>query len=115
MKLVIAIIQPNRLEAVKKELNSVDVSRITVTDVMGYGQQGGHTEVYRGTEFIKNLIKKVRVEIACNDEFVEPTITAICKAARTQPEGAIGDGKIMVLPLEQIVRIRTGERGSKAI
>lgn len=115
MKLIIAFIQPHRLELVKLELAKVDVTRLTVSDVMGYGQQKGHTEIYRGTEFMVNLTKKIELKIACNDEFVEPTVNAICKAAKTGPNGAIGDGKILIMDLPDIVRIRTGERGSQAI
>lgn len=115
MKLIIAVIQPNRLEAVKMALAEVDVFRLTVMDVQGFGRQRGHAEMYRGHEFTINLIRKVQLTIAVNDEFLKPTIDAIIKGARTGPEGEIGDGKIMVLPLEDCIRIRTGERGSGAI
>ena len=114
MKLVIAIIQPHKLDEVKVALNKQEIERLTVSDVQGYGRQKGHTEVYRGTEFQVNLIRKVRLEIAVNDEFVEPTIDAIIGAARTDG-GSIGDGKIFVTPLDEVIRIRTGERGSDAI
>jgi nitrogen regulatory protein P-II 2 len=115
MKLIIAIIQPSRLEAVKDALTEVEVFRLTVMDVQGFGRQKGHTEVYRGHEFSVNLLRKVQLQIAVNDEFVEPTIEAIVKGGRSGATGEIGDGKIFVLPLEDCIRIRTGERGSEAI
>ena len=115
MKLIIAIIQPHRLEAVKTALTEVEVFRLTVMDCQGFGRQKGHAEVYRGHEFSVNLVRKVQLQIAVNDEFVEPTIEAILKAGRTGQSGAIGDGKIFVLPMDDCVRIRTGERGSDAI
>lgn len=114
MKLIIAIIQPNKLEAVKAELTKNEIYRLTVSDVQGYGQQKGKTTIYRGHEYQINLLPKVRLEIAVNDEFVKPTVDAILKAARTG-EGQIGDGKIFILPIEEVIRIRTGERGSQAI
>jgi len=115
MKLVIAIIQPNRLEAVKMALAEVEVFRLTVMDVQGFGRQRGHAEMYRGHELTVNLVRKVQLTIAVNDAFLQPTIDAILKGGRTGPEGEIGDGKIMVLPLEDCIRIRTGERGGAAI
>jgi nitrogen regulatory protein P-II 2 len=115
MKLIIAIIQPSRLEAVKNALTEVEVFRLTVMDVQGFGRQKGHTEVYRGHEFSVNLLRKVQLQIAVNDEFVEPTIEAIIKGGRSGTTGEIGDGKIFVLPLEDCIRIRTGERGHEAI
>ncbi len=115
MKLIIAIIQPNRLEAVKATLAEKEVFRLTVMDVQGFGQQHGQTEVYRGHEFTVNLLRKVQLMIAVNEEFLEPTIEAIIAAGRTGKEGEIGDGKIFVLPLEDCIRIRTGERGGEAI
>jgi len=115
MKLIIAVIQPNRFEAVKAALAEKEVFRLTVMDVQGFGRQRGQTEVYRGHEFAVNLLRKVQVMIAVNEAFVEPTIEAITNAGRTGPEGQIGDGKIFVLPLEDCIRIRTGERGSEAI
>lgn len=115
MKYIIAIVQPSRLEAVKDALSKVEVFRLTVSDVQGLGRQKGHTEVYRGHEYEVNLIRKVKLEIAVNEEFVEPTIEAVIKGGRSGTEGKIGDGKIFVLPLEDVVRIRTGERGSEAI
>jgi len=115
MKLIIAIIQPSKLESVKAALTEVEVFRLTVLDVQGFGRQKGHTEVYRGHEFTVNLLRKVELQIAVNDEFVQPTIDAIIRGGRTGEKGEIGDGKIFVLPLEDCIRIRTGERGPEAI
>jgi nitrogen regulatory protein P-II 1 len=115
MKLIIAIIQPSKLEDVKSALTEVEVFRLTVMDVQGFGRQKGHTEVYRGHEITVNLLRKVQLQIAVNEEFVEPTINAIIKGGRTGEKGEIGDGKIFVLPLEDCIRIRTGERGGEAI
>lgn len=112
MKLIIAIIKPHRLEEVKKALYKVEVNLITVSEVLGHGRQKGITEVYRGVKEAGNLLKKVRLEIAVNDDFVQPTINAIIKGAKT---GEIGDGKIFVLDLNDCIRIRTEERGSAAI
>jgi nitrogen regulatory protein P-II 2 len=112
MKLIIAIIQPFKLEEVKEELYKHDVNLITVSEVLGHGRQKGVTEVYRGAKETGNLLRKVRLEIAVNEDFVEPTIKAIMKGAKT---GATGDGKIFVLDLKECVRIRTEERGSSAI
>ena len=115
MKLVIAIIQPSKLEAIKESLSQVEVFRLTVSEVQGFGRQKGYTEVYRGTETTVNLLRKIELQIAVNDDFVEPTINAIIQAGRTLPDGKIGDGKIFVLPMEDCIRIRTGERGPEAI
>jgi nitrogen regulatory protein P-II 2 len=115
MKLIIAIIQPHRLEAIKQALADVEVFRLTVMDVQGFGRQRGQTEVYRGHEFAVNLLRKVQLMIGVNDEFLEPTIDAIIRGGRTGAKGEIGDGKIFVLPLEDCIRIRTGERGGEAI
>ena len=115
MKLIVAIIQPTKLEAVKEALTEVEVVRLTVMDCQGFGRQKGQTEVYRGTEVTINLRRKVQLQIAVNEEFVEPTIDAILKGGRTGEKGEIGDGKIFVLPLDDCIRIRTGERGNEAI
>lgn len=115
MKLIIAIIQPDRLEAVKTALAGVEVYRLTVMDVQGFGRQKGHSEVYRGHEFTVALLRKVQLMIAVNDEFLEPTVDAILKGARTGPGGEVGDGKIFVLPMDDCIRIRTGERGGEAV
>ncbi len=117
MKWIIAIIQPHRLEAVKQALSDVEVFRLTVADVQGYGRQKGHTEYFRGQPLQVNLIRKVRLDIAVNDAFVKPTIDAIVKGARSAAggKGQIGDGKIFVLPLESVVRVSDGVQGSEAI
>jgi nitrogen regulatory protein P-II 1 len=115
MKLVIAIIQPNRLEAIKAALADVEVFRLTVMDVQGFGRQRGHSEVYRGHEVSVNLLRKVQLMIGVNDDFLQPTIDAIIQGGRTGSAGEVGDGKIFVLPLEDCIRIRTGERGGEAI
>ena len=115
MKLVIAIIQPSKLEDVKAALTEVEVFRLTVMDCQGFGRQKGKSELYRGREFSVNLTRKVQLQIAVNEEFVEPTIKAIIQGGRTGEKGEIGDGKIFVLPLDDCIRIRTGERGSDAI
>ena len=113
MKLIVAIIQPHKLDDVKEKLNRTEIYRLTVFDVQGYGQQKGHKEIYRGQE-ITRLVHKKQLEIAVNDPFVDSTIDAICEAARTDG-GKIGDGKSFVLPMEECARIRTGERGDGAV
>ncbi|NLD94952.1 MAG: P-II family nitrogen regulator [Fibrobacter sp.] len=115
MKYLIAIIQPSRLEAVKDALSTIEVFRLTVSDVQGIGRQKGHTEVYRGHEYQVNFVRKVKLEIALDDKYLDATIEAISNAARTGKDGKIGDGKIFVLPLEDVIRIRTNERGSDAL
>jgi nitrogen regulatory protein P-II 1 len=112
MKLIIALIQPHKLPDVKKALFEAQIYKMTVTNALGCGQQKGYTETYRGVVQEVNLLKKVRIEIAVNEDFVEPAINAIIKGART---GNIGDGKIFVLDLPECIRIRTGERGPSAI
>ena len=112
MKLIVAIIQPHKLEEVKEALYKAEVNLITVSEVLGHGRQKGVTEVYRGFKETGNLLRKIRLEIAVNDNFVEPTLQAITAGART---GQTGDGKIFVLPLEECYRIRTGETGREAI
>jgi nitrogen regulatory protein P-II 2 len=112
MKLVIAYIKPERFKEVKKELYKAEVFKMSVTNARGCGQQKGFTEVFRTSGEEVNLLPKVRIEIAVNEGFVEPTIDAIVKGART---GDVGDGKIFVIPLHECVRIRTGERGQEAI
>jgi nitrogen regulatory protein P-II 1 len=112
MKLIVAIIQPYRLEEVKQALYAADVNLITVNEVLGHGRQKGVTEYYRGVKETGNLLRKVRLEIAVNENFVEPTINAIIKGAKS---GKTGDGKIFVLDLNECVRIRTGDRGPQAI
>lgn len=112
MRLIIAYIQPEKLNDVKQALYAAEVYKLSVTNALGCGQQRGYTETYRGVETEVNLLKKVRVEVAVNEDFVQPTIDAIVSGART---GNIGDGKIFVLPLEHCIRIRTGEEGNDAI
>ena len=115
MKLIIAIVQPSKLEEVKAALTDVEVFRLTVMDCQGFGRQRGQTEMYRGREFAVNLLRKVQLQIAVNDDFVDRTVEAILTAGRSGEQGEIGDGKIFVRPLEDCIRIRTGERGSEAI
>lgn len=112
MKLIIAYIKPERLNAVKQELYKREIFKISVSTALGCGQQKGYMEAFRGVLREVNLLKKMRLAIGVNDEYVETTIAGICAGART---GKIGDGKIFVLPLEDCVRIRTGERGNDAI
>ena len=112
MKLIIAYIQPYKLKDVKQALYKAQVYKMSVTNAMGCGEQQGYEESYRGIKFEVNLLKKVRLEIAVNEAFVEPTIKAIIDGAKT---GQIGDGKIFVIDLPECIRIRTCERGSKAI
>ena len=112
MKLIVALIQPHKLEDVKKELFDAEVFKMTVSSALGCGQQRGFTETYRGVITEVNLLKKTRLEIAVNEEFVKPTIEAIIRGART---GNIGDGKIFVMDLGQCIRIRTGDTGKDAI
>ncbi len=112
MKLIIAIIKPFKLEEVKDALTEIGVEGMTVTEVKGFGRQKGHTEVYRGSEYTVDFLPKVKLELAVADPVAPQALEAIVKAAKT---GKIGDGKIFVLPLEEIVRIRTDERGETAI
>lgn len=112
MKLIIAYIQPDKLTAVKQALYGKDVFKMSVTNALGCGQQKGYHETYRGADIEVNLLKKVRMEIAVNDEFVDATLEAIIDGARS---GNIGDGKIFVQDLEQCIRIRTGEKGADAV
>lgn len=112
MKLIIAYIQPERLSEVKQALYGAEVYKVSVTNALGCGQQKGYHETYRGVDVEVNLLKKVRLEIAVNENFVKPTVEAIVAGART---GNIGDGKIFVLDLPECIRIRTGETGSVAI
>ena len=112
MKLVKAIIKPFKLEEVKDALSEIRIDGITVTEVKGFGRQKGHTEIYRGSEYTVDLLPKVMLDIAVADELVEKTIDTIRKSAHT---GKIGDGKIFVLPIEESIRIRTGEHGDSAV
>ena len=112
MKLIIAYIQPEKLTAVKQSLYAHEVYKTSVTNALGCGQQKGYHETYRGADIEVTLLKKIRLEIVVNDDFVDHTIKGIIEGAKT---GRIGDGKIFVLPLEECIRIRTGERGNEAI
>jgi nitrogen regulatory protein P-II 2 len=112
MKLISAIIKPFKLDDVREALGDIGVSGITVTEVKGFGRQKGHTELYRGAEYVVDFLPKIKVEIAVDDGLVDKVIEAITNAART---GKIGDGKIFVFNLEQVIRIRTGETGSDAL
>jgi nitrogen regulatory protein P-II 1 len=115
MKLLIAIIQPTKLKAVQEALRRIGVSRLTVGDAMGFARQRGQDETYRGSEYKTNLLRKVALEIAVNDDFVERTLDCLQQVARTGGEGAIGDGKVFVLPMEQAVQVSDGTRGPGAI
>jgi nitrogen regulatory protein PII len=112
VKLVTAIIKPFKLDEVREGLSEVGVTGLTVTEIKGFGRQKGHTELYRGAEYVVDFLPKVRVEVAVSDGQVETVIEAIIKAART---GKIGDGKIFVTPLDDVIRIRTGEQGDEAL
>jgi nitrogen regulatory protein P-II 2 len=114
MKMIIAIIRPEKLEEVQDALDKEEVQLMTASDVRGCGSQRGYSESFRGNKGVIRLLSKVKLEIAVNDNFVERTVSAILKAARSEP-GRIGDGKIFVLPLEDCYRIRTGEHGRTAI
>ena len=112
MKLIIAIIKPFKLEEVKEALGEAGVEGMTVTEVKGFGQQRGHTEIYRGSEYTVDFLPKVKIEVLATDEMKDRVIEAIKKSAQT---GKIGDGKVFVLPVDDVVRIRTGEHGEGAI
>lgn len=112
MKLIAAIIKPFKLDEVREALAEIGVSGLTVTEVKGFGRQKGHTELYRGAEYVVDFLPKIRIEVVVESGMVESAIEAIVKAART---GKIGDGKIFVMPVEQAIRIRTGESGNDAL
>jgi nitrogen regulatory protein P-II 1 len=112
MKLVTAVIKPYQLDAVKEALSTLGVSGLTVSEVQGYGRQKGHTEVYRGAEYSVDFVPKVRVEVLADDTLADKVVDAVVESART---GKIGDGKVWVTPVETVVRVRTGERGTDAI
>lgn len=112
MKLIVAIIKPFKADDVREALSELGVSGMTLTEVKGFGRQKGHTELYRGAEYVVDFLPKTKIEIAVSDAMTEQAVEAICKAAST---GKIGDGKIFVTTLEQVVRIRTGETGESAI
>ncbi len=112
MKLITAVLKPFKLDDVREALSEIGVKGVTVTEVKGFGRQKGHTELYRGAEYVVDFLPKVNIDIAVSEELVEPAIEAIMRVAST---GKIGDGKIFVSPLEQVIRIRTGETGPDAI
>ena len=112
MKLVIAVIKPFKLDEVREALSSIGVQGITATEVKGFGRQKGHTELYRGAEYVVDFLPKIKLEIAVSDSFVDNTIETILKTAST---GKIGDGKIFVLDLQEAIRVRTGEKGEEAL
>ena len=112
MKLLVAVIKPFKLDEVRESLSEVGVQGITVTEVKGFGRQKGHTELYRGAEYVVDFLPKVKIEVAVDDDQLDPAIEAISKSAHT---GKIGDGKIFVVPLEQAIRILTGETGKDAL
>ena len=112
MKLITAVVKPFKLDDVREALSEIGVQGITVTEVKGFGRQKGHTELYRGAEYVVDFLPKVKIEVAIADDLAEKVIEAITKAANT---GKIGDGKIFVTSLEQVIRIRTGETGADAI
>ena len=115
MKLVVAIIQPTKLEAVRQALNKIDVTRMTVCDAQGYGRQLGRTAMYRGHEYKTHLLRKIALEIMVNDDFLDRTVETITSVARTGPEGEIGDGKIFVLPALETISIAGPMRGQEAV
>ncbi len=112
MRKVEAIIKPFKLEEVKEALNGIGIQGMTVTEVKGFGRQKGHTELYRGAEYVVDFLPKIKLEIAVSDDLVDKVVQSIVEAANT---GRIGDGKIFVLPMEEVIRIRTGERGPDAV
>ncbi len=112
MRKIEAIIKPFKLDEVKEALNSVGIQGMTVTEVKGFGRQKGHTELYRGAEYVVDFLPKIKIEIAVSEEMADKVVQTIVSAANT---GRIGDGKIFVLPMEEVIRIRTGERGPEAL
>jgi nitrogen regulatory protein P-II 1 len=112
MKLITAILKPSKLDEVKDALHAVGINGMTVSEASGFGRQGGHTEVYRGAEYTVNLVLKVRLEVLVDDKDVDSVLGVIVKSAST---GSIGDGKVWTTPVDQVIRVRTGERGSEAI
>lgn len=112
MKMISAVIKPFKLEAVREALNELSIHGMTVTEVKGYGRQKGHTELYRGAEYTVDFLPKTKIEVAVSEELAEAAVEAICQAAHT---GKIGDGKVFVIHLEEVVRIRTGETGEAAL
>ncbi|WP_177420944.1 P-II family nitrogen regulator [endosymbiont of Lamellibrachia barhami] len=112
MKMITAIIKPFKLDDVREALSEIGIAGITVTEVKGFGRQKGHTELYRGAEYVVDFLPKIKIDIAVDDSTVDQVVDAVTKAAKT---GKIGDGKIFVMPVEQVVRVRTGETGPDAL
>ncbi|GAB6143454.1 P-II family nitrogen regulator [Desulfocicer niacini] len=112
MKKIEAIIKPFKLDDVKESLNEIGIQGMTISEVKGYGRQKGHKEIYRGAEYVVDFVPKIKIEILVDKERAEEVVETICKAANT---GKIGDGKIFVLPVDQVIRVRTGERGTEAL
>ena len=112
MKLIVAVVKPHRLDDVKEALREMGIGGLTAVEAQGFGRQRGHTEIYRGAEYQVDFVPKIKVEVLCEDEQVSGVVDALAKAART---GKIGDGKIWVMPVEQVLRIRTGEMGPDAL
>lgn len=115
MRLILALIQPTKLKAVQEALAKIGVERMTVCDAQGYGRQRGQAATYRGAEYKTNLLRKVALEIAVNEDFLEPTLETIAQVARTGAEGNIGDGKVFVLPIEEVIRLSDTVRGPEAV
>lgn len=115
VKLILAVIQPTKLSAVREALDKIEVARLTVCDAQGFGRQRGRTEMYRGHEYTTRLLRKVALEIVVNDDFLERTVNTLVHVARTGPEGTIGDGKVFVLPADEAIQIADGSRGPGAV
>jgi nitrogen regulatory protein P-II 1 len=115
VKLIVAVIQPTKLDAVREALNKVGVTRMTVCDAQGFARQRGQTQMYRGHEYQTHLLRKVALEIVVNDDFLEPTLQTLMGVSRTGPEGTIGDGKVFVVPCEETIQISDGQRGMGAV
>jgi nitrogen regulatory protein PII len=115
MKLLLTVIQPPKLESVRQALGRIGVSRMTINDAMGFARQRGQTDTYRGAEYRTNLLRKVHLEIAVNDDYVDHSIECIQQSARTGPDGNIGDGKIFVLPVEEVIQISDRSQGPGAV
>lgn len=113
--MLIAVIQPTKLDAVREALNKIGVTRMTVCDAQGFARQRGQTALYRGHEYRTHLLRKVALEIVVNDDFLEPTLETLTNVARTGPEGTIGDGKIFVLPCDDAIQINDGQRGKGSV
>ena len=115
MKLILTVIQPTKLDVVRHELEQIGVTRLTVADAMGFARQRGHVETYRGHEYQTHLLRKIELQIAVNDDFVEPVLKCLEEHARTSSEGHIGDGKVFVMPMDETYQISDGQTGPSAI